>query len=99
MKSIRDQAVEPAGMTIGRPGRFGRLGLDVGTIGRWSRLAWGVLILLLLLFGATVDQRGTGASLTVYGFGAAYFLGVAAAYLAVYKLLGEQVFARANSVG
>ena len=96
MKSAGDPAVEPNRTAIGRPGRFGRLGLDVGAVGRWSRLAWGALILLPLLFGAAADLRGTGASLTLYGLGAAYFLGAAATYLAVYKLLGERLFARAN---
>jgi hypothetical protein len=80
----------------GTMARFGTVGFNLGTAGRWSRFGLGLLI-----------AAGTTAS-TLLGFGPARvtvaFLvattlacaGIAAAYLVVYALLGERVFARAN---
>ena len=75
---------------------FGKLGLNVGTFGRWSRLLWGVAILLPLAFGAVGDLQDSGSSLSFYGLAGAYFLGIAAAYVSVYWAFGERFFARAN---
>lgn len=75
---------------------FGKLGLDVGVFGRWSRLLWGVAILLPLAFGAAGDLQDSGSSLWFYGLAGTYFLGISAAYISVYWAFGERFFARAN---
>lgn len=77
-------------------GKFGKVGLDVGRFGRWSRLLWGIALLLPLLVGAVQDLQGSGHSLSFYGVAGFYFLGICAAYIFVYWSLGEQIFARAN---
>ena len=77
-------------------GKFGKVGLDVGKFGRWSRLLWGTALLLPLLVGAIQDLQGSGHSLSFYGVTGFYFLGISAAYIFVYWSLGEQIFARAN---
>ena len=76
--------------------KFGKLGLDVGMFGRWSRLLWGIAILLPLAIGAVQDIQGSGSSLSFYGLAGVYFLGIGAAYVLVYWSLGERIFARAN---
>jgi len=77
-------------------GKFGRLGLDVGLLGRWSRLLWGVGLLLPLAFGGANDLRGSASSLSFYGLAAVYFIAIVVAYVLVYWSLGERIFARAN---
>ncbi len=77
-------------------GRFGKLGLDVGIFGRWSRLLWGIALLLPLAFGGAQDLRGSASSMSFYGLAALYFLAIGAAYVSVYWSLGERIFARAN---
>ncbi len=76
--------------------KFGKLGLDVGLFGRWSRLLWGIAILLPLAVGAVQDIQGSGSSLSFYGLAGVYFLGIGTAYVLVYWSLGERIFARAN---
>jgi hypothetical protein len=75
---------------------FGTVGYDLGRVGRWARVGYGLLI-----------AAGTAAS-TVVGLdeaadpGAfllqtvAYLAAISGAYLAAYWLLGERLFARAN---
>lgn len=72
------------------------VGLDVGGFGRWSRLVWSALI--LLTFGMAILQGAQGSiqTLSFYGLTILYFFGIAIAYVVVYWLLGEQVFARSN---
>ena len=77
-------------------GKFGRLGVDVGLFGRWSRLLWGIAILIPLAFGAVQDLQSSGSSLWFYGLAGTYFLGIGAAYVSVYWAFGERFFARAN---
>jgi len=72
------------------------LGLDVGVFGRWSRLLWGVAILLPVVVGAIRDLQDSGSSLSFYGLAGIYFLGIAAVYVSVYVAFGERFFARAN---
>ena len=96
MKTIANKAIDTTGTTEGRTGRFGKLGLDVGVFGRWSRLLWGFAIVLPLAFGAVRDLQGSGSSLSFYGLAGAYFLGISAAYVSVYWAFGERFFARAN---
>ena len=57
METIANDGGHQVGTTKNRTGRFGRLGLDVGVFGRWSRLIWGVAILLPLAFGAVRDLQ------------------------------------------
>ncbi len=76
--------------------RFGTVGLDVGTVGRWSRLGWGVLILAPLVFEAVRDLSASGTSIAFYGRSGLYFLGILVGYVAVYRLLGERGFAKMN---
>ena len=77
-------------------GKFGKVGLDVGLFGRWSRLLWGVALLLPLAVGAVQDLQGSVRSLSFYGLAGIYFLGIVVAYVSVYWALGERIFARAN---
>ena len=90
-----NEAVLQDGTQKGR-GRFGRLGLDVGLVGRWSRLLWGIAFLLPLAFGGAKDLQGSASSLSFYGLAVIYLLGIGAAYISVYWTLGERIFARAN---
>ena len=46
METIANEAVYHVGTAKTGTGKFGKLGLDVGLFGRWSRLLWGVAILL-----------------------------------------------------
>ena len=96
MQTIANEAIDTTGTTQDRTGRFGKLGLDVGVFGRWSRLLWGVVILLPFAFGAVRDLQGSGSSLSFYGLAGIYFLGIAAAYVLVYRAFGERFFARAH---
>ena len=71
MDTIASETIRTAGPTQGRTGRFGKLGLDVGVFGRWSRLLWGVAIILPLAFGAFQDLQRSGSSLWFYGLATA----------------------------
>lgn len=74
--------------------RFGTLGLDVGVFGRWSRLAWGVLLLIPIAYAVvTSDLLDSGA---FYLQAVLYLVGITAAYLLVYWAFGERFFASAN---
>ena len=96
MERVANEAVHHVGTTKRGTGKFGKLGLDVGVFGRWSRLLWGIAILLPLAFGAVRDLQSSGLSLSFYGLAGAYFLGIGAGYVSVYWVLGERFFARAN---
>ena len=96
MENIFNEAAQHVGTKNAGTGKFGKLGLDVGLFGRWSRLLWGAAILLPLAFGAVRDLQSSGSSLAFYGLAGAYFVGISAAYVSVYWTLGERFFARAN---
>ena len=96
METTANEAVHPAGTRKSGTGRFGKLGLDVGVFGRWSRLLWGVAILLPVVVGAIQDLQGSGSSLSFYGLAGAYFLWIAALYVSVCRAFGERFLARAN---
>ena len=96
METTANEAFYPVGTRKSGTGRFGKLGLDVGLFGRWSRLLWGVAILLPVTFGAVRDLQGSGSSLSFYGLAGIYLLGIAAAYVLVYRAFGERFFAKAN---
>jgi len=96
METTGNETVRQVGTTKSGTGKFGKLGLDVGLFGRWSRLLYGIAILVPLAFGTAEDLRGSGSSLSFYGLAGIYFLGIVAAYVSVYWALGERIFARAN---
>ena len=75
--------------------RFGTLGLDVGVVGRWSRLVWGLLILAPIVYDISTrsDLLDSG---DFYLQGAVYLGGITAAYVLVYGAFGERFFATAN---
>ena len=74
---------------------FKTVGLDVGAVGRWSRLVMGALILAPLVEQVLRDSSSLG-SVNFYGEAILYLLGIVVSYLAVYYLLGERLFAKAN---
>lgn len=76
--------------------RYGTLGLDVGWFGRWSRLVWGLLILVPTALALIRDFNDSGISLRFAGLTIFYFITIAVAYTAVYWFLGERLFATAN---
>ncbi len=74
---------------------FGTLGLDVGVVGRWSRLLWGLLLLVPVAYAVfTSDLLDSGA---FYLEAALYLVGITAAYVFVYWALGERFFSTANA--
>ena len=78
-----------------RRSSFGTVGLDVGFVGRWSRLVWGLLILTPIVYDVSTrsDLLGSG---DFYLQAALYLVGITAAYVLVYWALGERFFATAN---
>ncbi len=96
MENIASEPAQDVGTAKSGSGSFGKLGLDVGIFGRWSRLLWGAAILLPLAFGAVGDLQSSGTSLSFYGLAGVYVVGISAAYVAVYWAFGERIFARAN---
>ena len=78
----------------GRPSGFGTIGLDIGVVGRWSRLIWGLLILVPIASTAIGSDR---LGSRVFPLQAALFLtGITAAYVFVYWAFGDRFFATAN---
>lgn len=96
MGNVASEAAHQVKNTKTGAGKFGKLGLDVGLFGRWSRLLWGVALLLPLAISAVQDLQGSVTSLSFYGLAGIYFLGIVTAYVSVYWALGERFFARAN---
>ncbi len=74
--------------------KFGTLGLDVGFVGRWSRLILGFLFVGPVAVQIANDLRTSGGDLSPYVPTVAYLAGIVAAYVAVYWVLGERLFAR-----
>ena len=75
--------------------RFGTLGLDVGVVGRWSRLVWGLLILTPIVYDVSTrsDLLDSGG---FYVQAAVYLVAITAAYVLVYWAFGDRFFATAN---
>ncbi len=96
MENIAKEPAQDVGPAMSGVRKFGKLGLDVGIFGRWSRLLWGAAILIPLAFGAVGDLQSSGTSLSFYGLAGVYVVGISAAYVAVYWAFGERIFARAN---
>ena len=76
--------------------KYGTVGLNVGGIGRWSRLIFGLLILLPLAASIIQDFSQRGLSVAFYGLTTLYFIIIVVAYSGVYWFLGERLFAQAN---
>lgn len=76
--------------------KYGTLGLDVGTFGRWSRLVWGLLILTPITIDLLLNFSPTEGSIRFYGFFLIYFASILVAYSLVYWFLGERFLVRAN---
>ncbi len=76
--------------------RFGTLGLDVGVVGRWSRLLWGLLILVPIVYDVSTrsDLLDSGG---FYLQAALYLVAITAAYVLVYWVFGERFFSTANA--
>ncbi len=74
--------------------RFGRLGIEVGTFGRWSRLALGILMLAPIAVKVSGDLDGGGEPFSFYLRAAAYLAAISAAYVIVYRLLSPNVLGR-----
>ncbi len=96
MDTAANEAVHQDGISKKATSKFGRLGLEVGIFGRWSRLLWGIAFLLPLAVSGVQDLQGSESSLSFYGLAGLYFLAIGAAYILVYWSLGERIFARAN---
>lgn len=71
--------------------RFGRLGIEVGTVGRWSRLGLGVLMLAPVAAKVASDLDGAGDPLGFYLRAALYTAAIAAVYVGGYRVLGSRV--------
>ena len=80
-----------------RPSAYGTLGLDVGVVGRWSRLALGILLLAPIAVQVAADLDGDGEPLGFYLRVTAYAVAIAAAYVLAYRALGRTVLERANA--
>jgi hypothetical protein len=76
--------------------RYGTVGYDLGRVGRWARVGYGLLIAAGAAASTVVglDEAGDQAAFLLQA--AAYLAGITVAYLLAYWLLGERLFARAN---
>jgi hypothetical protein len=74
---------------------YGRVGLDVGLIGRWSRLVIMVVILAPIIIDLS-QSFDISRSPFFLGLSALYLVGIAAVYTTAYYLLGDRLLARAN---
>ncbi len=74
---------------------FKTVGLDVGAIGRWSRLGMGAIILAPIVEQLLRDDSARGSA-NLYGEAILYLVGIVVSYVAVYYFLGEKLFAWAN---
>jgi hypothetical protein len=76
--------------------RYGTVGYDLGRVGRWARVGYGLLIAAGAAASTLVglDEAGDQAAFLLQA--AAYLAGITVAYLLAYWLLGERLFARAN---
>ncbi|MQA00015.1 MAG: hypothetical protein GEU80_11925 [Dehalococcoidia bacterium] len=79
-----------------QPSAYGALGIDVGVVGRWSRLALGILLLAPIAAQVAGDLDGDGEPLGFYLRVTAYLVAIAAAYVVAYRVLGRPVLERAH---
>lgn len=76
--------------------KFGTLGLDVGVLGRWSRLISGLLILIPLVVNVGLSFSPSVSSIRFYGLFLVYFIAILVVYSLAYRFLGERFLARVN---
>jgi len=76
--------------------KFGKVGLDVGVLGRLSRLIWGILILIPILLSIARDFSSATPSTSFYTSAVFYLLLIVVIYTLAYWFLGERLFAKAN---
>jgi hypothetical protein len=76
--------------------RYGTVGYNLGTAGRWSRFGLGLLIAAGTAASTLLGHGPAQDPVTLLATTALALAGIAATYLVVYALLGERVFARAN---
>ncbi len=75
--------------------KYGKVGLDVGNVGRWMRLAYSALILIPIIINFAQNFEGS-TSLSFLGESMIYLVGIVVAYTAAYYLLGERLLAKVN---
>ena len=75
---------------VTKQSKFGTLGVDVGFINRWSRLFWGLLILVPTATNILLNFSPSSESIRFYGSMLLYFAAIALAYTSVYWFLGER---------
>lgn len=75
---------------------YGRLGLDIGVVGRWTRFIYGLLVLVPLAVDLADDFNFSAPSLAFFGRVLLYFLLIVALYSAVYWFLGERLLRWVN---
>lgn len=95
--------------TVQTKAGYGTLGLDVGTVGRWSRLLLGVLYLVPIILSILINlselvipteltRVSISKAFTVfYGPMFLFFAGILLAYTGAYLFLGERILARGNT--
>src|SRR5262249_29057912 len=76
--------------------RYGTVGYNLGTAGRWSRFGLGLLVAAGTIASALLGHGPAQDPATLLATTALCLAGIAAAYLVAYALLGERVFARAH---
>jgi hypothetical protein len=75
---------------VTKKSKYGTLGLDVGFIRRWSRLIWGLLILVPTATNILLNFSPSSDSLRFYGLVLMSFTAITLSYTAVYWFLGER---------
>ena len=76
--------------------KYGELGKDVGFVGRWLRLLFGIWALLYSISILLEVFAKASNPFLFYGETLAYFLLILGAYTTVDYFFGEKFFARAN---
>ena len=85
-----------SGETGSARSKFGTLGLDVGLVGRWVRLGYGLFLLVPLTIQSLDTVVSVSEPLTFFGLVLLYFCAIAIAYIALYYVFGESIFAVSN---
>jgi hypothetical protein len=76
--------------------RYGTVGYDLGPVGRWSRVGYGLLAAAGAAASTLIGLDEAADPVAFLLQAAAYLAAITLAYLAAYWLLGERVFARAD---
>lgn len=70
--------------------RYGTLGVDVGRVGHWARLVFGLLLLVLVAVNLLARISLPAGGLLFFGQLFLYFLAIVVVYTGVYWFLGER---------